>query len=295
MLDKIQEYAMAKINLGLDVTGRRPDGYHEVRMIMQTIDLCDCIEIQKTKREGTKGHISLTCDYDGLSPAEDNLAWRAAALLMDEFAISDHLHIHLQKRIPIAAGLAGGSADAAAVLRGINRMYELGLSKEQLCERGVLLGADVPYCIMQGTALAEGIGERLTRLLPAPDCFVLLAKPGIGVSTKWVYETLDQQTKLPHPDIDGLLLAIRERDVRALADRMGNVLELVTEEAHPVIGRIKEHMEAHGALRAMMSGSGPTVFGLFEKEETAHAAMEQMQKSGLAKEIVFCRFYWPAE
>ena len=279
--------ALAKINLGLDVVRRREDGYHEVRMVMQTIHLFDRLEMAKN----SSGEISITTNLSFLPTNRNNLVYRAAELLREEFQIKDGLTINLHKHIPVAAGMAGGSTDAAAVLYGMNRMFNLGLKREELMERGVKIGADVPYCIMRGTALAEGIGEKLTALPPMVKCPVLIAKPQISVSTKFVYENLRLNDKTVHPDIDVLVENIRKKDLNAVASEMGNVLETVTIPNYPVIAQIKEHMLEHGAVGAMMSGSGPTVFGLFEDGDTAVAAYEKMKESGLAKQVYLTSIY----
>lgn len=279
--------ALAKINLGLDVVRRREDGYHEVRMIMQTIHLFDRLEIGKN----TSGQITMETNLAFLPTNENNLVYKAAKLLTDEFGIKDGVHVWLHKHIPVAAGMAGGSTDAAAVLYGMNRIFDLGLSKEELMERGVKIGADVPYCVMRGTALAEGIGEKLTKLPPMVKCPVLIAKPQINVSTKFVYENLKLDADTEHPDIDRLVADIREKNLTKIAADMGNVLETVTIPAYPVIADIKENMLQNGAVNAMMSGSGPTVFGLFEKEADAVQAYEAMKRSGLAKQIYLTSIY----
>lgn len=279
--------ALAKINLGLDVVRRREDGYHEVRMIMQTIHLFDRLEISKN----TSGQITMETNLAFLPTNENNLVCKAAKLLTDEFGIKDGVHVWLHKHIPVAAGMAGGSTDAAAVLYGMNQIFDLGLSKEELMERGVKIGADVPYCVMRGTALAEGIGEKLTKLPPMVKCPVLIAKPQINVSTKFVYENLKLDADTAHPDIDRLVADIREKNLTKIAADMGNVLETVTIPAYPVIADIKENMLQNGAVNAMMSGSGPTVFGLFEKEADAVQAYEAMKRSGLAKQIYLTSIY----
>lgn len=286
-MKQISVKALAKINLGLDVVRRREDGYHEVRMIMQTIHLFDRLEIART---GT-GKIVITTNLSFLPTNENNLVYKAAKLLMDEFQIKDGIEVKLHKHIPVAAGMAGGSTDAAAVLYGMNRIFDLGLSREELMERGVKLGADVPYCVMRGTALAEGIGEKLTPLTSMVKCPVLIAKPQISVSTKFVYENLKLNAKTPHPDIDRLVADIEEKNLSKIAADMGNVLETVTIPNYPVIADIKQNMLEHGALNSMMSGSGPTVFGLFDKESTAVAAYEAMRESGLAKQVYLTSIY----
>ena len=282
-MDKIQLKALAKINLGMDVLRRREAGYHEVKMIMQTISLCDELELRKRKQPG----IQVRTNLHYLPTNENNLVYKAAQLLMEEFQIGDGIAIQLQKRIPVAAGMAGGSSDAAAVLWGMNQMYGLGLSRKGLMERGVRLGADVPYCVLRGTALAEGIGERLRTLPPMPKCYILLAKPGISVSTRFVYENLHANDLKPeqHPDVDAMIEAMKEKDLGLLTARMGNVLELVTVPAHPVIEEIKRYMLEAGALGAMMSGSGPTVFGIFDTQAKARKAYHAMRAGRLAKQL----------
>ena len=282
-MDKIQLKALAKINLGLDVLRRREDGYHEVKMIMQTIGLHDDLEIRKTKTPG----IQVKTNLYYLPTNENNLVYKAAKLLMDEFQIQDGVSIQLKKRIPVAAGMAGGSSDGAAVLWGINQMYGLGLSMQALLERGVRLGADVPYCIQRGTALAEGIGEKLSVLPPMPKCTILIAKPGISVSTKFVYENLHANDLKPeqHPDVDSMIEAMRQKDLGLLCSRMGNVLEAVTIPAYPVINEIKRTMMDNGAIGSMMSGSGPTVFGIFDSPVAAKQAMKAVRAAKLAKQI----------
>lgn len=286
-MKEISVKALAKINLGLDVVRKREDGYHEVKMVMQTIHLFDRLEIKKT----VSGDITMTTNLAFLPTNENNLVYKAAKLLRDEFEIPDGIDVKLHKHIPVAAGMAGGSTDAAAVLYGMNRMFDLGLSKEELMQRGVKIGADVPYCIMRGTALAEGIGEKLTALPPMVKCPVLIAKPQISVSTKFVYENLKLDDSTIHPDIDQLIADIGEKNLQKIAADMGNVLETVTIPNYPVIAEIREHMLEHGAVGAMMSGSGPTVFGLFDKEETAAAAYEAMWASGLAKQVYLTSIY----
>ena len=286
-MDTISLKALAKINLGLDVVRRREDGYHEVRMVMQTIHLYDRLEMEKTATQG----IELSTNLSYLPVNENNLVYRAGKLLMDEFGITEGIKVYLNKRIPVAAGMAGGSTDAAAMLYGMNELFELGLSREQLMERGVRIGADVPYCLMRGTALAEGIGEILTPLAPMVKCPVLIAKPAISVSTSFVYQNLKLDADTKHPDIDRLIRDIRKQDLGAIAGDMGNVLESVTIPNYPVIAQIKEQMMDSGAINAMMSGSGPTVFGLFEEEETAPAAYQKMKESGLAKQVYLTTIY----
>ncbi len=280
-MDKIKLKALGKINLGLDVLGRRPNGYHDVRMVMQTVYLYDQILLEKTDKEG----ISLETNLFYLPVNENNLAYRAAKMLIDEFAIKEGVHISLEKHIPVAAGMAGGSSNAAAVLYGMNRLFQLGLTDQELMDRGVQLGADVPYCIMRGTVLAEGIGEKLTPLPAMPKCHVLLAKPPISVSTQKVYEKLDAQEVTKHPDIDGILLGLQTGDLEKITSSMGNVLENVTITEYPQIERIKDVMKEEGALNAMMSGSGPTVFGIYDDKMLARRAAARIREEQLAKQV----------
>ena len=273
--------AFAKINLGLDVLGKREDGYHEVRMIMQTIRMYDQLDMRKSVEPG----IHLTTNKKYIPVDENNLVWRAAKLMMDTCGIIEGVSIHLHKVIPVAAGMAGGSSDAAATLVGMNRLFHCGLSKEKLMELGVQIGAEVPYCVLRGTALAEGIGEKLTVLPPMPDCWILIGKPGISVSTKYVYTTLDLNTDTVHPDIDGMKKALEDGNLYGITERMGNVLQDVTIPAYPEVERIKEQMKTLGAVNAMMSGSGPTVFGIFDSEEKAQKACQKLRESGSCQQV----------
>ena len=294
MIKHLSLKAYGKINLGLDVLRRRDDGYHEVRMIMQTVGIYDRIDLIYKETPG----ITVETNLYYLPDNENNLVYKAAKLLMDEFHVQKGVHIRLRKYIPVAAGMAGGSSDAAAVLFGVNKMFSLGLTTEQLMDRGVKIGADVPYCVMRGTALSEGIGEILTPLPVPPQCQVLIAKPGISVSTKFVYENLHANELRPeqHPDIDGMMEAIKQKDLFGIADRFGNVLENVTIPAYPVIQEIKDLMLEQGAIGALMSGSGPTVFGLFTNPKAAAKAHEEMRFGAgaeLAKQVYLTNFYNP--
>ena len=279
--------ALAKINLGLDVLRKREDGYHEVRMVMQTIRMYDQLDISRNIQPGI--HTKTSLPY--LPVNENNLVFKAAKLLMDEFQIQEGLSIQLKKVIPVSAGMAGGSSDAAAALVGVNKIFALGLSRKELMERGRQIGADVPYCVMRGTALAEGIGEILTPLPPVPQGYVLVGKPGVNVSTKFVYGRLDAANLKEHPDIDGMVAALGQKDLRQVADKLGNVLETVTVPEYPVIDEIKKSMVRWGALNALMSGSGPTVFGLFDDREKAEYASEKLKKSRLVKQSFLTSFY----
>ena len=250
-------------------------------MIMQTIQMYDVLKMKKVKKPG----ISLSVNYPYIPSDERNLVYKAAKLLMDEFQVREGVDICLEKFIPVAAGMAGGSSDAAAAMVGINRLFKLGLSERELMDRAVNIGADVPYCIMRGTALAEGIGEKLTRIAQIPDCFVLIGKPGISVSTKMAYESLQLDKISSHPDIDGMIRDIENDDLLTMTEKMGNVFEPGIIEKYPVIGEIKNLMEDNGALKAMMSGSGPTVFGIFDDREKMEAAAAVLRESGLAKTV----------
>lgn len=286
-MNSVDVKALAKVNLGLDVIRKREDGYHEVKMIMQTINMYDKLHLEKSKEPG----IVIETNSKFLPTNENNLAYRAAALLQEQFSLKDGVIINLQKFIPVAAGMAGGSSDAAAVLYGMNRLFHLSLSEAELMKIGLSLGADIPFCIMRGTALAEGIGEKLTRLDPCPKCYVLIAKPPIGVSTREVYENLKLDDTIRHPDIDALVQSIHENNLEKTAALMDNVLESVTIPRYPVISKLKELMLDSNALNAMMSGSGPTVFGLFDKKTTAKKAFENIKASGLASRCFLTTTY----
>ena len=281
-MEKIELKAYGKINLGLDVIRKRPDGYHDLDMIMQMVDVYDDIVITKNKT----GKIEVKTDTAVLSNGKDNLAYMAAKMLMDEFDIKEGLTMNLEKFIPVAAGMAGGSSDAAAAFVGVNRLFGLGLSEEELMKRAVKVGADVPYCVMRGTALAEGIGEKLTRLPRVPYCYVLVGKPGVNVSTKTAYENLKlDDPVVVHPDIDGMVTAVRNGDLDGMISRMGNVFEPGIISKYPVIQEIKDLMESNGARKAMMSGSGPTVFGIFDDKEKMDRAAAVLRESRLAKTV----------
>ncbi len=273
--------ALAKINLGLDVLGRRENGYHDVRMVMQSVYLYDNVRLEAREEPG----IELSSNLYYLPDDSGNIAYKAAQMMIEEFHLEGGVRITLDKHIPVAAGMAGGSSNAAAVLFGMNRLFGLELTRQELMERGVQLGADVPYCILRGTVLAEGIGEKLTVLPSIPKCAVLIAKPPVSVSTRVVYEALDSKEIVKHPDIDGLIRALEEGSLKHAAACMGNVLEDVTIPKYPVIREIKQEMMEAGALNAMMSGSGPTVFGLFENKIKARNAQERIRRKALAKQV----------
>lgn len=284
-MDTIRLKARAKINLGLDVVRRRKDGYHEVKMVMQMLRLYDQIDIEKTQESG----ILVRSNLSFLPTDERNIAYKAAKVMIDQFGLEQGVIIRIEKHIPVAAGMAGGSTDCAAVLYGMNKLFGLRLNQKKLRELGVKLGADVPYCLMRQTALSEGIGEILTPISPLQDCPILIAKPSVSVSTRHVYEHLKLDEQTMHPDIDGIVTALADGDLYGVTDRMANVLETVTVPEHPVIDKIKKQMMASGAVNALMSGSGPTVFGIFDDEEKAKKACEDMKASGLARQIYLTR------
>lgn len=286
-MDKIGLKAYGKINLALDVIRKREDGYHDVSMIMQTVKMYDYIKISKKKEKG----ITVKTNLSFLPNNENNLVYKAADILMQEFGIDEGVEIILDKFIPVSAGMGGGSSDAATVLVGINKMFELGLKKHELMKRGVKIGADVPYCVLRGTCLAEGIGEKLKTLPSMPDCYIAIVKPPISVSTKTIYEKLRANELEHHPDINGMIKDLENQDLHGVAGKLENVLETVTITEYPVIAQIKESMIKDGALNALMSGSGPTVFGLFESREKAEAAIKNIKKAGMEKQVFVTEMY----
>ncbi len=289
-MNSITVKAYAKINLGLDVLRKRPDGYHDVCMIMQSLDLHDTITIEKSG----DNQINMTTNLSYLPNDKGNLVYRAAALFLDTIQSQDGLSIYLEKQIPVAAGLAGGSSDAAATLKGLNELYQAGLSEEELMKLGVKLGADVPYCIRLGTALSEGIGEVLTPLSPIPECSVLLVKPDISVSTKYVYENLRLNEGIQHPDIVSMTEALKSQDLNALTRNMDNILQSVTVKEYPIITEIKSKMSELGAQVSMMSGSGPTVFGIFKHRDQAQKAYQYfIRHRHYGKQVFLTKPYWP--
>lgn len=283
----IVKKAYGKVNLGLDIIGRRSDGYHLVKMIMQSLDIYDTLTFEKQE-----SGIDITLAGEGgkgLSLGEDNLIYKAAACIIERTDYKGGIRITLDKNIPIAAGMAGGSSDCAAALKGVNELLEAGLSEEELREIGVTLGADVPYCVMGGTALSEGIGEELTRLIPLPECVFVVAKPLCSVSTAEAYGGYDRLVEMgrdiPHPDIDAQVKALMAGDLEGVVSNFGNVLEYVTASLHPEIAELEKLMKESGAMNAMMSGSGPTVFGIYKDRVTAEESAEKIKKSGLAAQL----------
>ena len=286
-MNSLRLNAYAKINLGLDVVRKREDGYHEVRMIMQTINMYDKLTMKPIDED----KIVLTTNLSFLPIDENNLVYKAIKLIKDKHQVTSGVSVHLEKHIPVAAGMAGGSSDCAAALVGMNQLFNLKLSQKTLMEYGVTLGADVPYCILRGTALSEGIGEILTPLPPTPQCYVLIAKPPVHVSTKFVYENLKANELEKHPDIDGMVDAIKEGSIAGVAKRLENVLETVTIPAYPEIGTLKQIMLDCGAMNSLMSGSGPTVFGLFEKEKDAQKAYDLCKQQNLSNVVYLTNFF----
>lgn len=259
----------AKINLTLDVLSKREDGYHDISMIMQTVSLFDLIIIDKTE-----SGIEISTNLRYLPCNEKNIAYKAADAFFKESGINGGVKIRIHKNIPVSAGLAGGSGNCAATLTAVNMLYGAPLSKDKLCAIGASLGADVPYCFDGGTQLAEGIGEILTPLPKMPDAYILLVKPNINVSTGTVYERIDSASVIDRPDTNAMINALRAQSVAGVAENLCNVMESVTEKMYPVIGGIKQKMILNGALGSVMSGSGPTVFGIFDDFEKAKASAD---------------------
>lgn len=277
--------AYAKVNLALDVLRRREDGYHDVCMIMQNLSLYDTLTF--TVEEADTLTITLSCDKAFVPCDERNLVYKAVALMGKMYQLTGRIHVDIVKRIPVEAGMAGGSTDCAAAFHAMRELYELDVTTAELMKLGVKLGADVPYCIMAKTALSEGIGEILTAVAPLPDCFVVVAKPRVSVSTKMVYENLHANELVRHPDVSGMIEALKQGDLSGVASRMENVLETVTTKLYPQIEEIKQTMKESGAKNAIMSGSGPTVFGVYTEEVIAEQAVEKIrQQYGLSEVYV---------
>lgn len=278
-MNSISINAYAKVNLALDVIRRREDGYHEVRMIMQNLDIYD--ELSFSVGQGSNQKVRIEANRDDIPTDDRNLITKAIRLMYDSFEINNDINVSLIKNIPVEAGMAGGSTDCAAALMAMNMLFELELDEKKLMELGVKLGADVPFCIMGGAALSEGIGEILTPVAPLSGCSILVVKPPFGVSTAATYKGLKLDELKSHPDIDGMLQALEKDDLFGVAMRMENVLETVSIPMHPDIDIIKKAMKEKGALNALMSGSGPTVFGLFENNEAAELAKEGIISMGI--------------
>ena len=293
MSNKICVKAPAKINLTLDIIGRRDNGYHDLKMIMQTIDLYDEITIAKT---GTPDIIlNMDKDFTPSIPQEKNLAWQAAALMQKKFSLPYGFKLELKKRIPVAAGLAGGSTDCGAALLGINSLCSLGLTKEELCELGVTLGADVPFCIQKGTMLAEGIGEILTPLPDLAPLWVLLIKPNLAVQTGEVYREIDSKNHYYHPNTKIVVDAISHNDAVTMSQNLSNVLESVTITKYPVLNHLKEFFLQNGACGSLMTGSGPTIYGIFQDATLASLAQKLAMEKYSEYDIILCQTKVPEE
>jgi len=277
---KISRKAPAKINLSLDITGRRQDGYHLVRMIMQTVSLFDIIEIEDVLNPENKelGEIILHCEDHSVPTDDRNLCVRAAKLMQRIYNIRSGFVINLEKHIPSAAGLAGGSSDAATVMMMIRDMFCPGITDNELRDAVVSLGADIPYCIMRGTALSEGIGEILTPLKPIKKTKVILIKPDVDISTQIAYKNFDNANYVEHPDTEALLDALYNEDMNRFSEHMANVLENVSAGEYPIIYKLKSELKEHGAFGSMMSGSGSTVFGLYREDDSAETAYGYFKK-----------------
>lgn len=288
-MDKIELKAYGKINIGLDVIRKREDCYHDLDMIMQTVGVYDDVII--SRKDGTQTYeIEVSTDADVLPNDKGNLAFMAAKVLMEAYDIKAKVKIHINKRIPIAGGMAGGSADCAAVLRGVNQLFQLGLTDEQLQEYGVKLGADVPYCIVGGTKRAQGIGEILTDLPTPPKCYVIIAKPDAFVSTKFVYSHIRPAQIENHPDIDGIIESIKAGDLYGMCEKIANVMEDVTIPEYPIIQKVKDILKSNGAVNALMSGSGPTVFGIYDDEEKAKQSMDALSGKEFVSQLYLTKF-----
>lgn len=286
-MDYISVKARAKINLTLDVTGKRPDGYHELKMIMQTVELYDKVFIKKIE----KPVIKIKTNLEWLPTDNRNLAYKAAEVIKERYDIPGGVFIELKKTIPVAAGLAGGSADCAAVLYAMNILYNLKIKRDELAVIALELGSDVPYCLMRGTALAEGRGEILTRLPVCPEAWIVLAKPAVGMSTAAVYKAIDAIDGYAHPDTEGMIDAIKKSDINAVASKLSNVLENASIPMCPMIGDIKKMLSDMGAVGVLMSGSGPTAYGIFKDKETAQKAADNVKKTFNIRDVYATKIF----
>lgn len=275
--------AYAKVNLVLDVLGKRPDGYHEVSMVMQNLSLYDTLSFEAEEAEDIR--ISLDGNRTDIPLNENNLVYKAAMLMLDKYQIKAHINIYIDKQIPVEAGMAGGSTDCAATFHALNELFNIGADTKTLMELGVMLGADVPYCIMGETALSEGIGELLTPVTPLKGCYVLVAKPPVNVSTAMVYKEFDSKVVEKHPDVGEMVRSLECGDIDGVARNMSNILETVTVAIHPKIEELKNIMKNQGALNAVMSGSGPTVFGIYRDCKNAQATADYIRDNGLSNEV----------
>jgi len=288
-MDSVSVYANAKINLALDVLCKREDGYHELRSIMQTVALRDKLILRKLYTN----QIKLNSNVKWLPQDSRNLAFRAAQILLDKYKPDYGVLIEIDKQIPISAGLGGGSADAAAALLGVRRLFDLPVSMGELMEIGASLGADVPFCLLKGTALGEGIGEILTPLAPCPDIHIVIAKPPIAISTAEVFRQFSSEAVTVRPDVDKMIKDIENGDIRAVGEGLSNVLESVTAKEFVVIERLKRIMRINGSAGAIMSGSGPSVFGLFEAKYDAQKAATQIRQELSIKEVYLTNIFTP--
>ncbi len=281
MITEIEIKAPAKINLWLEIRSRRPDGYHDIESVMQTVTLCDTLTFAKSDA------IAITCSESTLDCGESNLCHRAARLFFESLGISGGARIHIKKRIPIAGGLAGGSTDAAATLRGLNQLYNTNLSIDQLCEMGVKIGADVPFCLRQGILVTRGIGDRFAPCSRLPKCCILIANAGEGVSTPWAYGKLDEMYDFANRliDVNAFTEVIHNGDLAEIAKGMTNIFESAILPIRPEAAKLKEIMRNGGALRALMSGSGPSVFGIFDNNDSAEATKRRLTELGIAAHI----------
>lgn len=267
--------AYGKVNIALDVIGKREDGYHLLKMIMQTVDIYDVIEMEKNHTKDIK----LRCNKQFVPTDERNLAYKAAKLFKEHFNVECGVDIYIKKNIPVSAGMAGGSTDAATVLYLMNEIFQVKATMQELRDLGLKIGADVPYCIKGGTALCEGVGEKITELKSFKDKILVLVKPPFGVSTKDVYGNLDVSKVFKHVMVDELIQAMEREDLEFIAENMKNILENVTLRKHKILRKIKEDMMEMCALGAMMSGSGPTVFAFFDDMLTAQKCYDAMKKN----------------
>ena len=276
--------AYTKINLGLDIIGRREDGYHLLRMIMQNVGLADRLVFSKNR----SGEIRIRSNLTYLPTGSKNLVFKAVEMIRNEYGISEGVDVRIEKKIPIAAGLAGGSSNAAAAIIAMDSLFGLGMDAERMCGLGVRIGADVPYCIVGGTALAEGIGEKLSALPAMPDCQILLVKPPFGISTKEAYQAYDNKPAQTHPDIDAMIEALENKDLDGICNNLGNVLESVSCAEYPELDMIKDRMRELGAKNALMSGSGPTLFGIFDDRDAAQRAYIEFKTGKYGKDTYLC-------
>ena len=290
-MDSLYAYANAKINLALDVTGKRPDGYHDIRTVMQSVALKDTLSMRKLFTP----QIKICTNLKWLPVDERNLVYKAAKVLFDKFQPEDGIFIEIDKQIPVSAGLGGGSADCAAALCGISKLFNFPISQNELLEIGKSLGADIPFCIIKGTALAEGIGEILTPLPPCPDCFIVIAKPPLCISTADVFRQFKMENVAQRPNIDNMIEGISDSDIGKVAGNLCNVLESVTAKEFPIIGKIKDIMNESGAIGSLMSGSGPSVFGLFANKQTAYNSLSRLKNDLSIKEVHLTNLFNPGK